>query len=96
MSAAETAYAVLAIVDPGRHVPVPTPQATESGRHWNAKMKMATTDTTERIVIEPMSTLRIRGAIVAIRYKTKATLIFAANWAMRYNNCAITKNYHKH
>lgn len=45
----------------------------------------------ERIDIEPISILRIIGAIVAIRYKTKATLILAANWAMRYSNCATTK-----
>lgn len=67
ISAADTAYAVLAMVDPGRHVPVPTPQATERGRHWKPNMKIDTIDTIDRITMEAIRIFRIRGAIVAIR-----------------------------
>ena len=57
MSMADIESALFEIVAPDRHVPVPTPHATESGRHCKARSKVEAMDHMVRITTDPCKTL---------------------------------------
>jgi len=83
-SSIDNASAACPMTEVLMQVPVPTPQATDNGRHCSAKMRQTTTVKIEITPIVPQRTKRatFMSARLVKRIRTKATAILAMPDAM--------------